>query len=388
MKAHQIDYIPGCVELGDFDATSTTIALWPCNEAGATAQGRARRTRSINIGTASSSAATIRRSHGSTTRPTNCARSAASCSSGQPERAQQALEFFMNDRRPPGWNQWPEVVHRDPRAAKFIGDLPHTWCGSDFVNSVRMMFLYEREADDARGAARWRARRLGFGPAHRVSKLADLWRPPDLHFVAVRAIDEDKLLAHLEGNCPIPAGKLRLSVPTGRAASATVNGAPAEIDADGRVVVNVLPADVEVTIVPKTGAIASLELPRALELAAAATVRRPKKGESPDAAYMVKLPACQQVVVALEMPGCYTSRLSHPVSRGPAVALHRRLTNVQACHVGDFRIGVVGAAVGDAIRLRGRKSKSRPLRRPPRMKATHRRQPPTRLLPKTRWMPS
>ncbi len=34
MKAHQIDYIPGCVELGDFDATSTTIALWPCGEVG------------------------------------------------------------------------------------------------------------------------------------------------------------------------------------------------------------------------------------------------------------------------------------------------------------------------------------------------------------------
>ncbi len=32
MKARKIDYIPGCVELGDFDATSTTIALTPCNE--------------------------------------------------------------------------------------------------------------------------------------------------------------------------------------------------------------------------------------------------------------------------------------------------------------------------------------------------------------------
>ena len=32
MKIRNIDYIPGCVELGDFDATSTTIALTPCNE--------------------------------------------------------------------------------------------------------------------------------------------------------------------------------------------------------------------------------------------------------------------------------------------------------------------------------------------------------------------
>jgi hypothetical protein len=32
MKTRKIDFIPGCVELGDFDATSTTIALTPCNE--------------------------------------------------------------------------------------------------------------------------------------------------------------------------------------------------------------------------------------------------------------------------------------------------------------------------------------------------------------------
>ncbi|MDP4282219.1 MAG: discoidin domain-containing protein, partial [Bacteroidota bacterium] len=32
MKTKKIDYIPGCAELGDFDATSTTIALTPCNE--------------------------------------------------------------------------------------------------------------------------------------------------------------------------------------------------------------------------------------------------------------------------------------------------------------------------------------------------------------------
>ncbi|MFN3695754.1 MAG: coagulation factor 5/8 type domain-containing protein, partial [Ignavibacterium sp.] len=32
IKTRNINYIPGCVELGDFDATSTTIALYPVNE--------------------------------------------------------------------------------------------------------------------------------------------------------------------------------------------------------------------------------------------------------------------------------------------------------------------------------------------------------------------
>jgi hypothetical protein len=55
----------------------------------------------------------------------------------------------MKDRRPSGWNHWAEVVHRDPATPKFIGDMPHTWCGSDFIRSVRAMFVYERERDDA-----------------------------------------------------------------------------------------------------------------------------------------------------------------------------------------------------------------------------------------------
>ena len=34
MKTHGIDYVPGCVELGDFDATSTAVAVFPCDELG------------------------------------------------------------------------------------------------------------------------------------------------------------------------------------------------------------------------------------------------------------------------------------------------------------------------------------------------------------------
>ena len=113
------------------------------------------------------------------------------------------------------------------------------------------MFLYERDADDAvvllAGVPNdWVSERpIGFRslPTYGGRLTCTLSRPSG---------DEKKLLARLEGSCPVPAGKLRLSVPSGRVAHAAVNGAPAEIDADGRVVVGVLPADVEVTFVPKT----------------------------------------------------------------------------------------------------------------------------------------
>jgi hypothetical protein len=55
----------------------------------------------------------------------------------------------MRDRRPAGWKQWAEVVDREPRHARFIGDMPHTWVGTDFVRSVMEMLAYERESDSA-----------------------------------------------------------------------------------------------------------------------------------------------------------------------------------------------------------------------------------------------
>ena len=65
------------------------------------------------------------------------------------ERAHDLLGLFMDDRRPAGWNQWPEVVFKDQRAPSFLGDLPHTWVGSDFMRSFLDLFAYERESDRA-----------------------------------------------------------------------------------------------------------------------------------------------------------------------------------------------------------------------------------------------
>ena len=199
-KTHGIDYIPGCVEFGDFDATSTTVALWP---------GGAR-----NILPADLLNNTFNRYWDRFVQrrddpsfewidytPYELRVLGSFVLLGQPERAHEALEFFMNDRRPQGWNQWPEVIHREPRTAKFIGDLPHTWCGSDFVNSIRMMFLYERDPDDALVLLAgipgdWVSEEpVGFRnmPTYGGRVTCTLARP---------AGAADKLVAHVDGTCP------------------------------------------------------------------------------------------------------------------------------------------------------------------------------------------
>jgi hypothetical protein len=68
---------------------------------------------------------------------------------GKLERAHALLDFYMQDRRPTAWTQWSEVISRLKREPHFIGDLPHTWVGSDFIRAVLDLFVY---ADRETGA--------------------------------------------------------------------------------------------------------------------------------------------------------------------------------------------------------------------------------------------
>ncbi|NIP80685.1 MAG: coagulation factor 5/8 type domain-containing protein, partial [Gemmatimonadetes bacterium] len=146
MAIHAIDYLPGAAELGDFDATSTTIALtpvaadWLPPAALDSTFGRyLREFRARRDGGLDWDAYT----------PYELRTVGTFVRLGRPDVAHELLAFFMGHRRPDGWNQWAEVVWRDARLPRFIGDMPHTWVGSDFIRSVMDMVVYEREADDA-----------------------------------------------------------------------------------------------------------------------------------------------------------------------------------------------------------------------------------------------
>jgi len=68
---------------------------------------------------------------------------------GERERALAAMAYFYRDRRPAGWNQWAEVVVRDAREPRFLGDMPHGWVASDQIRSVLDLFAYEHEGERA-----------------------------------------------------------------------------------------------------------------------------------------------------------------------------------------------------------------------------------------------
>ena len=52
-------------------------------------------------------------------------------------------------QRPAGWWQWAEVVGREARKPRFLGDMPHGWVASDGIRSVLDLLAYEHDADSS-----------------------------------------------------------------------------------------------------------------------------------------------------------------------------------------------------------------------------------------------
>jgi hypothetical protein len=91
---------------------------------------------------------------------------------GRRDAALELLRFFLADRRPPAWNQWPEIAWRDLRAPAHLGDLPHTWIAAEYALAVRSLFVYELAADRALVLAAGLAGEWLSGPGVRVSRVA------------------------------------------------------------------------------------------------------------------------------------------------------------------------------------------------------------------------
>ncbi len=137
----KIDYIPGATSLGDFDATSTTIALDPGGEQArlepnmlnATFERYWREFAARRYGTKAWEDYT----------PYELRNISSFVRLGWRDRVQELLSFFFADQRPQGWNGWAEVVGREPRKVRFIGDMPHAWISSDYIRGALDLFAYE-----------------------------------------------------------------------------------------------------------------------------------------------------------------------------------------------------------------------------------------------------
>ncbi|HKC82033.1 MAG TPA: hypothetical protein VKB91_12620, partial [Gemmatimonadaceae bacterium] len=145
--ARRIDFIPGSVELADFDPTSTTIAVTPVGEAGRLPGPLLSRTFDKYFQSARDRSLGYKPWDSYT--PYELRNVGVFVQLGQRPKAHELLDFFFRDQRPAAWHQWAEVVYRDPKTPKFIGDMPHTWVGSDYIRSFLDMLAFERESDSS-----------------------------------------------------------------------------------------------------------------------------------------------------------------------------------------------------------------------------------------------
>jgi hypothetical protein len=238
MAKHGIDFVPGSADLGDFDATSTTIALSPTDAESVLPFAALERTfeRYYEF-------FRRRRDGGEEWQgftPYEWRNLGAFVRLGWRERAEELLDFFLRYRRPAGWREWAEVVWRDERAARFVGDMPHTWVGTDYVRSLLDAFAYERASDSSLVLAAGLP--LAWVQDARGVRVRDLRTPYGVLSYGLTGAP-GTTEAEIEGGLAVPPGGILVAPPLPKVARrAWVDGAPASLEAGGKVRVRALPA--------------------------------------------------------------------------------------------------------------------------------------------------
>jgi hypothetical protein len=130
---------------------------------------------------------------------------------GQRDTANELLEFFLSDRRPRAWNQWPEITWKDPRAPGHLGDVPHTWIAAEYLLALTSMVAAEREATDSLVLASgmpwaWISQDNGFS----VGNLPTRYGALDFSIIAH---GNDSIHVAVGGSLGLPPGGLTIAPP-------------------------------------------------------------------------------------------------------------------------------------------------------------------------------
>jgi hypothetical protein len=241
MAQHKIAFLPGSAELGDFDATATAMIVNVGGEQANLPQEALRKSfneywdyfQKRRDNTVEWDAYT----------PYEVRTVEALVRLGQRERALELMNYLLADQRPQAWNHWAEVVWRDARFPKFLGDMPHAWIGAEFVRAVRSFFAYERDSDRALVLAAgipqsWLDSDTGVGVQRLPTGFGTL-------SYSLRREGPDELRLKLSGDLALPPGKIIVKAPAGRPLrEVDVNGRPIGTFTAGEAVVGEFPADV------------------------------------------------------------------------------------------------------------------------------------------------
>lgn len=218
---HGIDFLPGSVELGDFDPTSSAVALGLLDQQHLLPEIETRNTfdRYLEL--------FKKRSGGAISWNNYTAYEVriigALVRLGKRNEAVELAHYMVQNQRIAAWNQWPEITWFDPASPSFIGDLPHTWISAEFILSACSLFAYERESDQSLVLAaglpyKW----LSDGAPIGIENLSTYYGKLSY---ALRLEDKDTACLSITGTLAIPPGGIVVKPPLPRPIrSVEING--------------------------------------------------------------------------------------------------------------------------------------------------------------------
>jgi hypothetical protein len=139
----KLDYIPASADLGDWDPTSVSIALDPAGQMDLLPpqilrQTFARYLKEIRSRDEPNALYAYT--------PYEMRNVLTYVHLNQPRQANEVLVNLLRHRRPAPWQVLAEVVHSRERHDGYLGDMPHTWIGAEYVRVIFGMLMHE--ADD------------------------------------------------------------------------------------------------------------------------------------------------------------------------------------------------------------------------------------------------
>lgn len=143
IKERGINFFPGSVELADFDPSATAIVGSLLNDDQLFTEKAFRTTFDKYL---IDFDASHRRRSGKWINftPYEMRIIGTLVKMGRRDDSYKLLKFFIEERAPRSWNQWPEIVWRELKDPAHIGDLPHSWVGAEYILSFLSVFAYEK----------------------------------------------------------------------------------------------------------------------------------------------------------------------------------------------------------------------------------------------------
>lgn len=244
IKSKNLPYVPGSVEWADFDPTATSNAIALLHGIDCMPPEQVESMFGIYVHD-------FRRKHRGEMPWNNYTAYeiriiGALLRLGKRKEALELLTFFLSDRRPLHWNQWPEISWKDPRSPGHLGDVPHTWIASEYMLVFVSLFAFERESDDAIVVG------AGIDPAWlKAKKGIAVQGLPTIHGsldLKLRLVANGSLEVTLGGNLKLPRGGFVLQPPVEKKIkSLRINGSQSDSFEGNEATIHEFPAQVLIT---------------------------------------------------------------------------------------------------------------------------------------------